>query len=158
MAVTAPEELLEILRTVPDPEVPVISVVDLGVVRSVEQADDGWVNVVITPTYSGCPAMKMMEDGIRAAARTPLKYTGGEIHLTVSIGSHRVAAYQQFDVLWQGAWQAVNRAAQVGGNRTEGGPSDYISSRLPSALERLVAGGVHGKLVLAVDPSATAPQ
>ena len=38
--------------------------------------------------------------------------------------------------LWQGAWQAVNRATRQGGNRTEGGPTDRISSRLPTALER----------------------
>ncbi|MCC7194051.1 MAG: phenylacetate-CoA oxygenase subunit PaaJ [Gemmatimonadaceae bacterium] len=60
------ERVLAILDTVKDPEIPVISVVELGVVRDVECGPDG-VTVVITPTYSGCPAMKAMEDDIIAA-------------------------------------------------------------------------------------------
>lgn len=46
-----------------DPEVPVLTIVDLGVVRDV-QVDGDKVKVVITPTYSGCPAMKRIEDDI----------------------------------------------------------------------------------------------
>ena len=49
-----------------DPEVPVISVVELGVVRRVE-VDGSRVTVIVTPTYSGCPAMRVIEDDIRAA-------------------------------------------------------------------------------------------
>ncbi|MGE0622197.1 MAG: EAL domain-containing protein [Pseudomonadales bacterium] len=91
--------------------------------------------IVILPGQNADSLMRTA-DGIRAAARTPLTYTGGEIHLTVSIGCNHVAEYRNFDVLWQGAWQAVNRAAGQGGNRTEGGPTDHIGARLPSALER----------------------
>jgi ring-1,2-phenylacetyl-CoA epoxidase subunit PaaD len=54
------------LETVPDPEVPVISVVELGIVRDVE-LDGGALTVVITPTYSGCPAMREIERDVRAA-------------------------------------------------------------------------------------------
>ena len=54
------------LETVPDPEVPVISVVELGIVRDVELAGDA-VTVVITPTYSGCPAMREIERDVLAA-------------------------------------------------------------------------------------------
>ncbi|MFV2089890.1 MAG: EAL domain-containing protein, partial [Pseudomonadales bacterium] len=75
-------------------------------------------------------------DDIRSAVKSPLIYSGGEIHLTVSIGCNHVARYDQFDFLWQGAWQAVNRATTDGGNRIEGGPSENISTRLPNALER----------------------
>ncbi len=50
-----------------DPEVPVLTIADLGVLRSVELADDGVVEVVITPTYSGCPAMQAIADDVRAA-------------------------------------------------------------------------------------------
>jgi ring-1,2-phenylacetyl-CoA epoxidase subunit PaaD len=50
-----------------DPEVPVLTVADLGVLRSVELADDGAVEVVITPTYSGCPAMQAIADDVREA-------------------------------------------------------------------------------------------
>ena len=49
-----------------DPEVPVLSVVDLGIVRDVRE-EDGVVVVDITPTYSGCPAMRVIEDDIRSA-------------------------------------------------------------------------------------------
>jgi ring-1,2-phenylacetyl-CoA epoxidase subunit PaaD len=51
-----------VLETVMDPEIPVVSVVDLGIVRDV--ADD---RVTITPTYSGCPATEVIERSIREA-------------------------------------------------------------------------------------------
>ena len=51
-----------VLETVPDPEIPAVSVVDLGIVRDVA---DG--KVIITPTYSGCPATLFIEQSIRAA-------------------------------------------------------------------------------------------
>jgi ring-1,2-phenylacetyl-CoA epoxidase subunit PaaD len=60
------ERVWHALRDVPDPEIPVISIVELGVVRSVD-ATDGGVRVCITPTYSGCPAMQAIEADIRAA-------------------------------------------------------------------------------------------
>jgi ring-1,2-phenylacetyl-CoA epoxidase subunit PaaD len=56
----------EILESVSDPEIPVLSIVDLGVVREVIALEDK-VLVHITPTYSGCPAMNMIEMEIRAA-------------------------------------------------------------------------------------------
>lgn len=54
------------LEGVPDPEIPVISVVDLGVVRNVA-VNDGAVEVTITPTYSGCPAMSVISMDIETA-------------------------------------------------------------------------------------------
>ena len=51
-----------VLRDVPDPEIPAVSVLDLGIVRSVDDE-----KVVITPTYSGCPATQFIEQSIRAA-------------------------------------------------------------------------------------------
>ena len=60
------EAVLAALETVPDPEVPVISVVELGIVRDVEVAGRD-VTVVITPTYSGCPAMREIEHDVLAA-------------------------------------------------------------------------------------------
>ena len=56
----------DILNRVPDPEIPVISVTELGIVRDVLVADDG-VEVVVTPTYSGCPATEVIERSIREA-------------------------------------------------------------------------------------------
>lgn len=57
---------MEVLDRVMDPEVPVISVVELGIVRDVEIAGDA-VTVVVTPTYSGCPAMRVIEADIVGA-------------------------------------------------------------------------------------------
>lgn len=54
------------LRSVPDPEVPVLSVVDLGIVRELQFTADG-LDVVLTPTYSGCPATEVIEQGVREA-------------------------------------------------------------------------------------------
>jgi ring-1,2-phenylacetyl-CoA epoxidase subunit PaaD len=56
------ERVLEILAQVPDPEIPCVSVVDLGIVREV-RGD----TLVITPTYTGCPATIVIERDIRAA-------------------------------------------------------------------------------------------
>jgi ring-1,2-phenylacetyl-CoA epoxidase subunit PaaD len=55
----------ELLASVPDPELPTVSVVDLGIARDV-QYDGGRLVVSITPTYSGCPAMREIEDDVRA--------------------------------------------------------------------------------------------
>ncbi len=57
------QEIFELLSAIPDPEVPVINIDELGVLRKVE-FDNEKVIVTITPTYSGCPAMKQMEDDI----------------------------------------------------------------------------------------------
>jgi len=58
------EDVLNLLESVKDPEIPVLSVVDLGVVRDVVLVNSD-VEVVITPTYSGCPAMNTIEEDIR---------------------------------------------------------------------------------------------
>ena len=56
-------EIFQWLSEIPDPEIPVINIAELGVLRSVVR-ENGKVIVTITPTYSGCPAMKQMEDDI----------------------------------------------------------------------------------------------
>lgn len=58
------KDIFTLLDTIPDPEIPVISIVELGVVRRAVVRDK-IVDVTITPTYSGCPAMKQMEDDVR---------------------------------------------------------------------------------------------
>jgi ring-1,2-phenylacetyl-CoA epoxidase subunit PaaD len=55
------------LAGVPDPEVPVLSVVELGIVRSVEARADGLLSVSLTPTYSGCPATEVIAEAVEAA-------------------------------------------------------------------------------------------
>ena len=58
--------LLGLLDGVPDPEVPVLSVIDLGIVRELHVTDPGRsVEIMITPTYSGCPAMDTIRINIR---------------------------------------------------------------------------------------------
>jgi ring-1,2-phenylacetyl-CoA epoxidase subunit PaaD len=52
------------LAEVTDPEIPVLNVVEMGIVRKVEQTADGTWEIDITPTYSGCPAMKTIEEDI----------------------------------------------------------------------------------------------
>jgi ring-1,2-phenylacetyl-CoA epoxidase subunit PaaD len=56
----------DVLRAVPDPEVPVISVCELGIVRDVVPHADG-LEVIVTPTYSGCPATEVIAQDIAAA-------------------------------------------------------------------------------------------
>lgn len=56
-------KLFEILETVSDPEIPVLSIMEMGVVRSAKLINDV-VEVEITPTYSGCPAMDVIGDDI----------------------------------------------------------------------------------------------
>ena len=59
-------QLFEILETVSDPEIPVVSIMEMGVVRSARMKN-GVVEVSITPTYSGCPAMDVIGDDIKKA-------------------------------------------------------------------------------------------
>ena len=77
------------LERIPDPEIPVISLVDLGVVRAVE-VSDGTVRVELTPTFLGCPALEAMTDAIRVevaalgaeadvSVRTDLEWTTDRI-------------------------------------------------------------------------------
>ena len=62
-------ELWLVLGTVPDPEIPVVSVVELGILRGVEWdvADPTTLIVIVTPTYSGCPATELIVSSIREA-------------------------------------------------------------------------------------------
>ncbi len=67
-AAVSRERMLAVLDTVMDPEVPVLSVVELGIIRDVSVRGDV-VHVTVTPTYSGCPAMRVIEEDIEAALR-----------------------------------------------------------------------------------------
>lgn len=64
---TLPDRARRLLQTVCDPEIPVLTLDDLGIIRDVRLLDGGRIEVVITPTYSGCPAMSLIEVQIRAA-------------------------------------------------------------------------------------------
>jgi ring-1,2-phenylacetyl-CoA epoxidase subunit PaaD len=56
-----------VLDRVPDPELPAVSVCELGIVRDVIARADGGLEIVLTPTYSGCPATEVIADDVRAA-------------------------------------------------------------------------------------------
>src|SRR4249919_2572555 len=68
----------EVLKGVLDPEVPALSVCDLGIVREVIAANDG-LEIVLTPTYSGCPATEVIEqsviDAVNGAGLGPARVT-----------------------------------------------------------------------------------
>lgn len=66
MANSAVQRVWEVLESVPDPEIPVVSIRELGILRDVSERD-GELEIVITPTYSGCPAMEQIEEDVRAA-------------------------------------------------------------------------------------------
>ena len=57
----------QVLHSVPDPEVPAVSLYDLGIVRDVRLLENGVLDVVLTPTYSGCPATEVIESDVLAA-------------------------------------------------------------------------------------------
>ncbi|MGW0806291.1 1,2-phenylacetyl-CoA epoxidase subunit PaaD [Nonomuraea sp. NPDC002799] len=61
------DEARVVAAAVPDPELPVVSLGDLGILRDVRHTADGGIEVLITPTYSGCPAMDAIRDDLRRA-------------------------------------------------------------------------------------------
>jgi ring-1,2-phenylacetyl-CoA epoxidase subunit PaaD len=64
------ERVREVLAGVPDPEIPVLSVLDLGVIRAIELGGDGTLRIGVSPTYSGCPATIVIKrDVVRALER-----------------------------------------------------------------------------------------
>ena len=60
----------ELLTQIPDPEIPVINIVELGIVRDIAIQNDHHVSLTITPTYSACPAMFTIEDDIKKLMAT----------------------------------------------------------------------------------------
>jgi len=102
MAVLTRERAWEAAAAVLDPEVPVLTIEDLGVLRSVDVADDGAVLVRITPTYSGCPAMDTIRADV-ARALTDAGFARVQVQLVLApawttdwmseAGRHKLADY-----------------------------------------------------------------
>jgi ring-1,2-phenylacetyl-CoA epoxidase subunit PaaD len=109
------DEALRVLAQVTDPEIPVLTIADLGILRDVRVDPDGAVHVDITPTYSGCPAM----DEIRADVRTALERAGApEVDVRLVL-----------DPVWTTDWMSTEgrrKLAEYGiappGPRPAGGP------------------------------------
>ncbi|MFN5417041.1 MAG: 1,2-phenylacetyl-CoA epoxidase subunit PaaD [Flavobacteriia bacterium] len=72
------KKIWDLLEQIADPEIPVLTIIDLGVVRTIEIANEK-ATITITPTYSGCPAMQVIEDDIKALLKpiieVEIKYT-----------------------------------------------------------------------------------
>lgn len=90
MVTAATSELRDILAEVVDPEIPVLTIADLGILRDVEESSEGEVIVTITPTYSGCPAM----DHLRAEIERVLHENGRD----------RVQVLTTFQPAWTTDW------------------------------------------------------
>lgn len=84
------EQIYQWLGSVTDPEVPVLTILDLGIVRDVEVNDANEATVTITPTYSGCPAMDAISMNIRLAL--------------LSRGARKVNIQQQLSPAWTTDW------------------------------------------------------
>ena len=83
----------KVLAGVPDPELPILSVVDLGIIRSVTAAMDGTLRVGVTPTYSGCPATELIRSNLMAALR--------------AAGFERVSVAEELSPPWSSDWITV---------------------------------------------------
>lgn len=57
-------EIRQLVSTVEDPELPFVTIEELGILRDIEISEDGFVTIVVTPTYSGCPATEAIRDSI----------------------------------------------------------------------------------------------
>jgi len=68
--------------------------------------------------------------------RRPVRYRGGEIHLTASLGYAQTQALEDLDGLWQSAWNAMSAAHQEGGDRVCGPDREPLVKRIPDALDR----------------------
>jgi len=87
------EQLWHCLSTVSDPEIPAVSVVDLGIVRSLSWHDDETCEVIITPTYSGCPATHVIAESIEQALR--------------SLGIEKIVIHTQLSPAWTTDWMTA---------------------------------------------------
>ncbi len=127
--VAATAELREVLAAVVDPEIPVLTIADLGILRDVTQTDDGKVIVTITPTYSGCPAM----DHLRSEIERVLHADGHD----------RVEVVTTFQPAWTTDWmtdEAKAKLARYGIAAPRANPTEAILCPQCSAEEsRLVS-------------------
>ena len=92
------EQIWSLLQQVNDPEVPVLSIIDLGIVRNV-QVQDRQIRITITPTYSGCPAMDVISMDIR------LKL--------MEKGYRDVSIQQQLSPAWTTDWMSDDGKAKL---------------------------------------------
>ena len=92
------EQVWQTLETIADPEIPVVSLVEMGVIREV-QVEGKFATITMTPTFSGCPALKVMEQDIRSKV-TDLGYT-------------QVEVITSFDPPWSSDWIAESARKKI---------------------------------------------
>ena len=114
------------LSSVVDPEIPVLTIEDLGILRSVDVTEAG-VQVTITPTYSGCPAMRQIEDDIVATLRA-----GGYDEVSIKL-TH--------DPPWSTDWISEEGRAKLAqfGIAPPSAPSSAICPRCAASHPRMVS-------------------
>lgn len=99
VAAPSRDHLFRLLSEVEDPEIPVLNVVEMGIVRDAEVRGDGTLVVAITPTYSGCPAMKAIEQDIVATMQAK--------------GFEAVEVRTVFDEPWTTDWMTDEAKAKL---------------------------------------------
>lgn len=124
--VSVTTDVRRVVASVVDPEIPVLTIEDLGILRAVEERSGSTV-VTITPTYSGCPAMRQIEDDIAAALHA------GGVHDFEIVVTHNPP--------WTTDWisdDGHRKLAEFGiAPPTE--PADVLCPRCDSGSPRLVA-------------------
>ncbi|MEO8446027.1 MAG: 1,2-phenylacetyl-CoA epoxidase subunit PaaD, partial [bacterium] len=85
------QEIWTALDDVKDPEIPRVSVVDMGIITGVEIRDDDFVNVKMTPTFAGCPAINVMKsDIISVISKLPVKGINVDVSFDVQWNSNMI--------------------------------------------------------------------
>lgn len=122
MTVLTDSEIWEILEGVKDPEIPVVSVVEMGIVREVTHEGDH-IRVVMTPTFSGCPAIEMMRAEIEAQLR--------------QAGAQQVEVVLSRSPAWSSEWITPEARSKL---RAFGlGPPPHHKGNLVLALQEVVS-------------------
>ncbi|MFT4398300.1 1,2-phenylacetyl-CoA epoxidase subunit PaaD [Gordonia lacunae] len=112
----------ELVASVTDPEMPMLTLADLGVLRDIQVDDRGGVTVTITPTYSGCPAIATMRDDIE--------------HTLTRHGYDSVEVRTQLDPAWSTDWitdEGLRKLAESGYS-TPGPASPAVPGPVPLTL------------------------
>lgn len=113
-----------VAASVTDPELPMLTLADLGVLRDVDVTDDGAVVVAITPTYSGCPAMATMRDDL--------------VHRLADAGFTDVQVRVELSPAWSSDWITERgRRALAEHGISPPGPADHRAGPVPLTLRPL---------------------
>ena len=124
--VTVATRVRSVVGAVVDPEIPVLTIEDLGILRSVETRGDDVV-VTITPTYSGCPAMRQIEDDVASAL------------LRAGVDSYRVEVTHS--PAWTTDWITADGHRKLAefGIAPPTSPADVLCPRCQAHRPRLIA-------------------